>query len=76
MAIEVREIDGNKVKGVLIDPFGGLEDLERGVIRAVRSPVARFMEDPERILRAIRFAVKLGFEIEPQACNRLQSQLV
>jgi tRNA nucleotidyltransferase/poly(A) polymerase len=73
MAIEVREIDGNKVKGVLIDLFNGLEDLERGVVRAVRSPVARFMEDPLRILRAIRFAVKLGFEIEPGTLEAIKA---
>jgi len=72
MAIEVREINGSKVKGVLIDPFGGLEDLEKGVVRAVRNPVARFMEDPLRILRALRFAVKLGFEIEPQTLEAIK----
>jgi tRNA nucleotidyltransferase/poly(A) polymerase len=78
MAIEVREVVGNKIRGVLIDPFGGLEDLEKGVIRAVRNPVARFMEDPLRILRAIRFAVKLGFEIEPgtfEAIKQLHGEL-
>jgi tRNA nucleotidyltransferase/poly(A) polymerase len=73
MAIEVREIEGNKIRGVLIDPFGGLEDLERGVIRAVRNPVARFMEDPLRILRALRFAVKLGFEIEPETLEAIKA---
>ena len=73
MAIEVREIDGNRVRGTLIDPFGGLEDLEKGVVRAVRSPVARFMEDPLRILRAIRFAVKLGFEIDPETLEAIKS---
>jgi poly(A) polymerase len=73
MAIEVREVIGNKIKGFLIDPFNGLEDLERGVIRAVRNPVARFMEDPLRILRAIRFAVKLGFEIDPETLKAIQS---
>ena len=73
MAIEVREVVDNRVRGVLIDPFNGLEDLERGVIRAVRSPVARFMEDPLRILRAIRFAVKLGFEIEPETLGAIKA---
>jgi tRNA nucleotidyltransferase/poly(A) polymerase len=72
MAIEVRDVVGNRVRGVLIDPFGGIEDLERGVIRAVGSPVARFMEDPLRILRAIRFAVKLGFEIDPETLEAIR----
>jgi len=73
MAVEVREVAGNRVRGVLIDPFGGLEDLERGVVRAVRSPVARFMEDPLRMLRAIRFAVKLGFEIDPETLEAIKT---
>jgi poly(A) polymerase len=72
MAVEVREVVGNTVRGVLVDPFGGLEDLRRGVIRAVRSPVARFMEDPLRILRAIRFAVKLGFAIDPETLDAIR----
>jgi tRNA nucleotidyltransferase/poly(A) polymerase len=72
MAVEVREIADGRVRGVLIDPFGGMRDLERGVIRAVRSPVARFMEDPLRILRAIRFAVKLGFEIDPETLEAIE----
>jgi tRNA nucleotidyltransferase/poly(A) polymerase len=73
MAVEVRDVVGNKVRGVLIDPFSGIEDLERGVIRAVRNPVARFMEDPLRILRAIRFAVKLGFEIDPETLEAIRT---
>jgi poly(A) polymerase len=72
MAVEVREVVGNTVRGVLIDPFGGLEDLRRGVIRAVRSPVARFMEDPLRMLRAIRFAVKFGFAIDPETLDAIR----
>jgi len=72
MAIEVREVVDNRIRGVLIDLFNGLEDLEKGVIRAVRNPVARFMEDPLRILRAIRFAVKLGFEIDPQTLEAIK----
>jgi tRNA nucleotidyltransferase/poly(A) polymerase len=73
MTVEVREIADGRVRGVLIDPFGGLEDLEKGVIRAVRNPVARFMEDPLRMLRAIRFAVKLGFEIDPETMEAIRA---
>ncbi len=47
------------------DPFGGREDLHLGVIRAVGDPSARFGEDRLRILRAIRFAVRLDFRIDP-----------
>ena len=48
----------------LIDPFGGREDIERGLLRAVREPALRFREDALRIMRAFRFSAQLGFEIE------------
>ena len=47
------------------DPYGGLADLERGLVRAVGLPADRFREDYLRILRALRFAARLGFAIEP-----------
>ncbi|MBI3979007.1 MAG: HD domain-containing protein [Chloroflexi bacterium] len=50
--------------GALIDPFGGLADLDRRQIRAVGEPAERFAEDPLRLLRAIRLAVQLDFRIE------------
>lgn len=46
------------------DPFGGQADLENGIIRAVGDPNKRFSEDALRIMRAVRFASVLGFEIE------------
>ena len=49
----------------LADPFGGREDLKKGLIRAVGNPEERFSEDALRILRAIRFAAQLGFTIDP-----------
>jgi tRNA nucleotidyltransferase (CCA-adding enzyme) len=49
----------------LADPFRGRQDLEAGVIRAVGNPAQRFREDYLRILRAIRFAARFDFEIEP-----------
>jgi poly(A) polymerase len=52
--------------GELVDPFGGQADLERGVIRAVGAATERFTEDPLRLLRAVRFASRLGFEIEAE----------
>ena len=48
----------------LLDPFGGQEDLASGVIRAVGDPSLRFEEDALRVLRAVRFACRLGFRIE------------
>lgn len=50
----------------LLDLFGGREDLTRGVVRAVGDPYRRFEEDALRVLRAVRFACRLGFEVEPR----------
>jgi tRNA nucleotidyltransferase (CCA-adding enzyme) len=47
------------------DPHGGERDLQAGVVRAVGDPAARFREDYLRILRAIRFAARFGFAIDP-----------
>ncbi len=50
-------------KGI-IDPFGGMEDISRRIIRTVGDPADRFREDALRMLRAVRFASTLGFGIE------------
>ena len=55
----------NHTEGV-VDLFGGLEDLEKGLIRAVGDPRARFSEDALRIMRAVRFAAVFGFAIETE----------
>ena len=48
----------------IIDLHDGIGDLQKGIIRCVGNANARFREDPLRILRAIRFAARFGFEIE------------
>ena len=55
---------GMTVDGKIIDPEGGREDIKNGVIRAVGNPTQRFVEDPLRMIRAIRFSVKYGMPIE------------
>src|SRR6478752_3495343 len=52
-------------KNEVIDFVGGRADLERKLIRAIGDPAQRFAEDRLRMLRAIRFATALGFEIDP-----------
>ncbi len=49
----------------VIDYVGGLTDLAQGIIRAIGDPALRFEEDHLRLLRAVRFAARLGFRIEP-----------
>lgn len=51
------------VRGIL-DPFGGREDLAERLIRAVGNPEKRFSEDALRVLRAVRFACRMGFDVE------------
>ena len=55
----------------LQDFFGGQADLEKGVIRCVGDPAKRFDEDALRILRAVRFASTLGFEIEEMTARAI-----
>ena len=61
------------VKGVLFDYVGGLLDLHDRVIRVVGNPAERFSEDYLRMLRAIRFASKLGFQIHNEAWQAICS---
>jgi poly(A) polymerase len=56
----------------IADPFSGLEDLDKKIIRAVGQPEKRFKEDYSRLLRAIRFAVQLNFQIEKQTWAALK----
>ena len=49
----------------VIDFADGMKDLEEGVLRLLGDPVTRYREDPVRMLRAVRFAAKLGFNIHP-----------
>jgi len=53
----------------LIDPFGGQQDLQAGIIKCVGAPTQRFEEDALRILRALRFASTLGFTLEAQTAH-------
>jgi poly(A) polymerase len=48
----------------ILDYVGGLDDLDQGVLRAIGEPRVRMAEDPVRILRAIKFATRLGFRID------------
>lgn len=56
----------------LIDPFGGQDDLQSGILRAVGVPHQRFTEDALRILRLYRFAARFGFSIDPPTAQAAQ----
>ena len=72
------------INGMMIDPFagnppgevidfvGGRHDLEVGIIRAIGEPDRRFAEDKLRMLRAVRFAARFGYEIEPETFAAIQ----
>ena len=61
----------NEEKG-LVDLYGGLKDIELGIIRCVGNPMERFGEDALRILRAIRFSAQLGYEMEEKTVEAIR----
>ncbi len=70
------------INGLLYDPIerrvldyvGGQADLEAKIVRAIGDPEKRFEEDRLRMLRAVRFAARLGFEIEPETLEAIRRQ--
>lgn len=60
---------------VIHDPFGGVGDLEAGIVRAVGVPEERFAEDGLRVMRAVRFVSALDFELDPATEAGLETAL-
>ncbi|MBO7608693.1 MAG: HD domain-containing protein [Muribaculaceae bacterium] len=58
--------------GMVLDPFDGLGDLERHIIRTPLDPDITFSDDPLRMMRAVRFATQLGFDIYPETMEAIK----
>jgi len=65
---------GDPLEACVLDLVGGRADLDAGLIRAIGEPALRFAEDKLRLLRAIRFAARLGFALEPRTLHALERQ--
>jgi poly(A) polymerase len=61
------------LRSAVIDFVGGVQDLEAGVVRAIGRAEARFEEDHLRMLRAVRFAARFGFKLDPATHRAIQS---
>jgi putative nucleotidyltransferase with HDIG domain len=60
--------------GLLLDPFHGLDDLKAKIIRTPLAPGITFSDDPLRMMRAVRFAAQLGFDIFPETFEALKTE--
>jgi poly(A) polymerase len=58
--------------GTLVDPFGGMDDLENCIIRTPCDPDVTFSDDPLRMIRGMRFAAQLGFDIHPDTFEAIE----
>ena len=68
----VNAIAQDALTGRIIDPYGGVRDIVRGVIRGVGNPDDRFREDPLRVLRAVRFAAQLRFDLDAETASAMR----
>lgn len=60
--------------GTIVDPFNGLEDLEKGILRTPLEPEQTYSDDPLRMMRAVRFATQLNFQLEMESLKAIHAQ--
>jgi tRNA nucleotidyltransferase (CCA-adding enzyme) len=71
----INAIAWDPIDNIYKDPFGGCDDIQKKIIKAVGKPLERFSEDGLRVLRAARFAATLGFEIEENTLAAIRPTL-
>ena len=75
-SINAMAISVNKsTYGALIDPFDGVKDIKRKIIRTPTDPMITFSDDPLRMMRAVRFAAQLNFDIHPDTFDALMQSV-
>jgi putative nucleotidyltransferase with HDIG domain len=65
--------DPKLLRSAVIDYVGGLADLDAGIVRAIGRPELRFEEDHLRMLRAVRFAARFAFDLDPETLRAIRS---
>jgi len=78
LLLDPLSVDGNfgdaeHLRAAVLDYVGGIQDLDRGVVRAIGRAELRFEEDHLRMLRAVRFAARFGFELETRTVDAIRS---
>ncbi len=66
-------LEGSKIRAAVLDYVGGLADLDAGLVRAIGRAELRFEEDHLRMLRAVRFAARFGFELEAETRRAIRA---
>ena len=74
MLLDPLDLTEDNFESHVLDFVGGRDDLQAGVLRAIGDPQQRFAEDKLRMLRAVRFAARLGFAIDAETLRAMQQQ--
>ena len=74
MMLDPVDLSSENLEDKVLDYVGGRDDLQAKLLRAIGDPERRFQEDKLRMLRAVRFAARFGFTIEPRTMHAMQQQ--
>ena len=73
--LTINAIAYDPISNVMVDPYGGWQDIQNGIIRAVGNPTDRFQEDGLRIMRVARFAARFGYQVDMTTFEGMQASL-